>query len=116
MTTVPQTTVPQTIQEQNDSFRQSPDSTRGRTLITRGIAAMNPQRQQAIIRKVKNYNQFPKGDDPYGEHDFGAFNHDADRLLWKIDYYDTDYQWGSDDPADPAATRRVLTIMLASEY
>jgi len=37
-------------------------------------------------------------------------------VFWKIDAYDSELRFGSDDPADPAVTRRVLTIMLASEY
>ncbi|WP_207382995.1 DUF3768 domain-containing protein [Pseudaestuariivita atlantica] len=31
-------------------------------------------------------------------------------------FYDTDYAMGSDDPANLAVTRRVLTILHASEY
>jgi len=31
-------------------------------------------------------------------------------------YYDCDLQFGSEDAANPAITRRVLTIMLADEY
>ena len=38
------------------------------------------------------------------------------RLFWKIDYYDHSMQHGSPDPADPAVTERVMTIMLAAEY
>ena len=38
------------------------------------------------------------------------------RIIWKIDYYDPSRQQGSEDPADPAKTCRVLTVMLASEY
>jgi hypothetical protein len=38
------------------------------------------------------------------------------KLFWKIDYYDTSLQYGSENPADPDQTTRVLTIMLASEY
>jgi Protein of unknown function (DUF3768) len=57
---------------------------------------------------------------PYGEHDFGAFTFDHEgeslRIFWKIDYYAPDLLHGSEDPADPAQTIRVLTIMLAEEY
>jgi len=38
------------------------------------------------------------------------------RILLKIDYYDPTLSWLSEDPADPAKTRRVLTVMLSHEY
>ena len=54
--------------------------------------------------------------DPYGDADFGAFEHNGSRIFWKVDAYDRDLRYGSPDPADPRVTRRVLTIMLAGEY
>ena len=38
------------------------------------------------------------------------------RILWKIDYYDPTLSWHSEDSADSAKTRRVLTVMLSHEY
>jgi hypothetical protein len=37
-------------------------------------------------------------------------------VFWKIDYYDTSLTYGSDAPWNSEQTKRVLTIMLASEY
>jgi hypothetical protein len=53
---------------------------------------------------------------PYDEHDFGAFDHASEKIFWKIDYYDADLTHGSENPADPIITTRVLTVMLAEEY
>ena len=51
--------------------------------------------------------------DPYGEHDFGSFDYKGQKIFWKIDYYDLNYEYMSENPADPTITNRVLTIMLA---
>jgi len=37
------------------------------------------------------------------------------KILFKIEYYDTDLEFGSEDPADAALTTRVLTIMLPED-
>jgi hypothetical protein len=54
--------------------------------------------------------------DPHREHDFGNFEVAGWKFFWKIDYYDANVEFGSEDPADPKITTRVLTIMLATEY
>ena len=67
--------------------------------------------------RVRDFDNFTEENDPYGEHDFGAFEVEGvGRIFFKVDYYDTDYSGGSDDPTDLEKTRRVLTVMLAEEY
>jgi hypothetical protein len=85
-------------------------------MITAGVRDQGPLFVLCASNAVAQFGAFTFEDDPYGEHDFGAFDLAGQRLFWKIDYYDQDLQFGSPDPADPAVTRRVLTILLASEY
>lgn len=84
--------------------------------MTRGITILSPEDQIIIAAKVRNYDDFTEDNDPYGEHDFGSFEYSSNRVFWKIDYYDHDVKYGSDNPSDIARTVRVLTIMLAEEY
>jgi len=124
-------TSPHTIRALNDQFRRScflicesgeepqvrahPDAA-GRVVLTAGIASLPPAEIVAIARTVMAFEHFPAGDDPYGEHDFGAFDHRGQKIFWKIDCYAPDLEHGSENPADPSVTRRVLTVMLAEEY
>ena len=62
------------------------------------------------------FDAFTSDNDPHGERDFGSFAICGEHLFWKIDYYDQGLRFGSEDPSDPAVTRRIMTIMLASEY
>lgn len=87
-----------------------------RLMQTDGINALSPEDQSAIREQVEKYDNFSKDNDPWGERDFGQFKHKGEMVFWKIDYYDTTFNGGSDDPSDAAQTKRVLTIMLASEY
>ena len=65
---------------------------------------------------MSQFSEFTPDNDPHGEHDFGSFTLVGREFFWKIDYHDRDMIHGSQDPADPEKTTRVLTIMLASEY
>jgi Protein of unknown function (DUF3768) len=87
-----------------------------RLVQTAGICALPAEEQSAIREKVEKFTDFNKGNDPYGERDMGMFNHNQNRIMWKIDYYDRKFEMGSEDPSDPKQTSRVLTIMLAEEY
>ena len=109
------TTDTKRIAELNDLCRKAM-GVGGRLIITEGIAALSPATQSAIREKVETFNDFTGDNDPYGERDFGAFEHEGQRIFWKIDYYAPGLLHGSENPADPAQTARVLTILLASEY
>jgi len=98
----------------NDAFRQS--GTGGRMLMTAGVAALPYDEQLAIVAAVQAFDAFDPGNDPHGEHDFGALRVAAHRVMFKIDTYDRSERVHSPDPSDPAVTCRVLTIMLAEEY
>lgn len=98
----------------NDQFRRT--LTGGRLVITAGVQALGPHRLLQLLRCVRIFEAFDQDNDPHGEHDFGAFTEGGDRFFWKIQYYDTKLEYGSEDPADPNQTVRVLTIMLADEY
>jgi len=83
---------------------------------TEGINALPAHDQSAIRERVERFDAFTENNDPYGEHDFGAFEYNGQRVFWKISYYDPTGTVHSTDPADPAKTVRRLTIMLAEEY
>lgn len=103
------------IAELNDLCRTAM-GVAGRLVQTAGINALPLATQSAIREQVETFQAFTADNDPHGERDFGAFLQDGQRIFWKIDYYDRTLTYGSDDPADPSQTTRVLTIMLASEY
>lgn len=84
--------------------------------MTAGINAKPTDDVANILSVVRNFNKFTPNNDPYGEHDFGSFDYKSDKIFWKIDYYDKNYQYLSENPSNPNITNRVLTIMLASEY
>ena len=93
-----------------------PYGIKGEYVMTRGVAAIKTNPEDAILILVKTFDDFTEDNDPRGEHDFDSFEYLGHKIFWKIDYYDPDYQMGSENPADIDKTRRVLTIMLAEEY
>jgi hypothetical protein len=103
----------------NDRFRtEGPRSgIPGHTALTNAIGELPIPIIQRVLEAVAAFNSFEPGDDPHGEHDFGAIDIDgAGKVFWKIDYYAPDMENGSEDPADLTKTVRVLTVMLASDY
>ena len=102
------------IRELNDKLRQQ--LTPGIAVITPGVAALGQEVVERIVKTIAVVDDFFHANDPHEEHDFGAFEVDGHRLFFKIDYYDQQLRCHSPDPANPAVTNRVISIMLAEEY
>ena len=92
-----------------------------------------PEADQSCVRElIETFDAFTEDNDPHGERDFGTIyqltdgrwttdrprlrEDERERVFWKLDYYDRAMRFASEDAADPAQTRRVLTIMLSDEY
>lgn len=88
----------------------------GKLLMTAGVGELGPLHLEALLRRLRSFDRFEEGDDPYGEHDFGALDYEGQKYFWKIDYYDQSLECHSEDASDPSKTVRVLTLMLAHEY
>lgn len=82
-------------------FIRPPDA----LVVTGGLAAMFPDDLPSILMRVKEFNEFTEDNDPWREHDFGAFEYKGEKLFFKIDDYNGNE--GHD---------LVLTVMLASDY
>jgi hypothetical protein len=103
-----------TIRDLNDAFRVS--FVGGTVCVTGGIRALDQNLVARILKMVRDFKEFDDGNDPHGEHDLGTFEASAQKVMWKIDYYDRAVKGHSPNPADPRVTARILTIMLAEEY
>ncbi|QAY96393.1 hypothetical protein CWB41_12175 [Methylovirgula ligni] len=102
------------IRRLNDQLRTT--FVGGAILITPGVESLTISQRSALLALIRSFEAFTAGDDPYGEHDFGAVDFEGSKFFFKIDYYDLVMEAGSPDPADPSCTRRVMTIMRADEY
>lgn len=99
----------------NDNFRMT--GVGGKIVLTRGIVNLGEEMVNSIITSMREYTAWSEDNDPYGEHDFGIIMlASSQKVYFKIDYYDERLEFGSEDPADPEKTTRVLTLLLAEEY
>lgn len=119
------------IRRLNDAARSNP-GTSSIANATIGFQALPDADRFAALASIVGFTKFDGNNDPYGEHDFGAvyrlasgrWTQDrpskdrdiAETVFWKVDCYDTTLTYGSEAPWDERQTKRVLTIMLASEY
>jgi hypothetical protein len=103
------------------------------TLVaTVGFRSLSDPDQSRVRELIETFDAFTEDNEPHGERDFGCVYQlgdgrwtterprvradESERVFWKLDYYDRELQFASEDAANAAITRRVLTIMLADEY
>ena len=111
------TAVPSTsdrIRTLNDHARRT--FTGCAVMITPAVQELGDEEKAQLLSAVREFDRFDADNDPHHEHDFGAIDLHGQKWFWKFDYYAPDMHMGCDDPADSDKTRRVLTIMHASEY
>ena len=102
------------IAARNDALRR--DRLGGHVMMTAAVAALPPDTLAAAILALRRFDGFTPDNDPYGEHDFGTFEHAGECFFFKIDTYaDASLTYGAEDPLAPGVVR-VLTLMLASDY
>jgi hypothetical protein len=98
----------------NDNFRTT--LVGGRMFMTVGVNALPVDTKARVLLAVQSFDNFTADNDPHREHDFGSFEIEDETYFFKVDYYALDMDGGSEDPADPEKTTRVLTVMRADEY
>lgn len=101
------------IAQLNDTLRKT--GTGGTVMVTQSVMGLTGFDAAVLAAALANYDGFDADNDPHGERDFGDLTLWSADLLFKIDYYDTDLHFGSDDPAN-SITRRVLTVMTAAGW
>ena len=101
-------------------------------VATVGFRSLPDADQSRMREMIETYDAFDEDNDPHSERDFGTIyqlgdgrwtterprldDDERERVFWRLDYYDRQMQFASDDAANPEITRRVLTIMLSDEY
>ena len=117
------------IRRLNDPTRSAPETVNATWTMTRGVVLLlagdgeSPESTAQAVQRfcllrsaIANFCDWPEGNDPYGEHDFGALCLFEERLFFKIDYYHPEHDSHAPVPANIELCRRVLTIMRADEY
>ena len=102
------------IRDLNDQLRCSFEG--GQVLMTPGVNALAGNTLAQVLLAIRDFDDFTEDNDPYGTHEFGSVQVAGETVFFKIDAYDETMEYGSPNPADPEVTRRVMTILLASEY
>lgn len=110
------------IAKMNDAFRMSvlaltlDNHDLEKVYCTSGITTLPNEDVLVIANKVRLFDAFNKGNDPYGEHDFGEITHNDQKIFWKIDYEDPTLEYEAIYVPETEMDNRKLTIMSSHEW
>lgn len=104
----------------NDRCRQGFDRTARIVITAACLAALAGEggmagqilAQAEVMAAIRRYVFKPEDGSERARGDLVVAGHP---VRFTIDYYDLSLEWGSEDPADPLVTTRVMTIMLPSD-
>jgi hypothetical protein len=102
------------IRRLNEQFRTTFRG--GQIVLTASVAALPSPDKATALRAVADFKDFNEENDPHGEADYGSFDLSGREFWFKIDYYDLNLEGRSEDPADPAKTKRIMTVGLAMDW
>ncbi|KUR75288.1 DUF3768 domain-containing protein [Novosphingobium sp. Fuku2-ISO-50] len=119
MATNPTVDRTETIARLNDRARLGLDPTARITFTRTCLAAFcDPDTIEVVVIQAQLLAAFRNcmfaEDSP--ERDLGTIEFRGRKVWLKVDYYDSELCYGSDDPADASVTTRVLTILLPEDY
>jgi hypothetical protein len=78
------------IRTLNDRFRKSLRG--GRVMMTAAVSALPDDVRARAIELTRTFDDFTPDNDPHNEHDFGSFEIDDLKFIFKHDYYDKSMQ------------------------
>ncbi|NLS70687.1 DUF3768 domain-containing protein [Bradyrhizobium brasilense] len=81
------------IRALNDQLRTT--LTGGKAFMTPGIAALGPEAVRRLVTAIGTFDDFCVANDPHGEHDFGMFEFGGYSIIFKIEYFDANFEFGS---------------------
>ena len=89
-----------------------------RVMATAGISSLGPLAVQEILHLILSFpdSSFREEFDPHGDRDFIVVTYHGIKIWGKIDTYDLNMEFMSENPADDSMTIRSLCLMLPDEY
>jgi len=104
------------IRALNDQLRRDPYGGHGRIVATQSVSQRGSGFLAKALDAIAAFEAFTEDNNPYGENDFGSVDVDGVTLYFKIDYFDLEQRYHSEDASDAAKTTRVMTIMEPEDY